>query len=196
MSPTCTTGSSAERSVPPPSPSRLRRRPPKAATPASGAVTVASTPSRGRVPCGLCDRRMEGTHQRQSNWYRCQFVWNGARSPPTRQGIRVRFRSRRRRSSVRSSSSWAGASWDPTGCDCCGSTSPGPSGTPGASMTPRFSGWRARAHPASAPPADASSGGARRPQPSRRRGSQAADRGADQPPGRDRARPPRLEPST
>jgi hypothetical protein len=60
VSPTCTTGSSAERSVPPPSPSRLRRRPPKAATPASGAVTAASTPSRS---CALrAVRPADGGH--------------------------------------------------------------------------------------------------------------------------------------
>lgn len=31
-------------------------------------------PLRGRVRCGLCGRRMEGSHQRGSNWYRCQYV--------------------------------------------------------------------------------------------------------------------------
>ena len=29
---------------------------------------------RGRVRCGLCGRRMEGSHQKGSNWYRCQYV--------------------------------------------------------------------------------------------------------------------------
>ncbi len=29
---------------------------------------------RGRVRCGLCGRRMEGSHQKGNNWYRCQFV--------------------------------------------------------------------------------------------------------------------------
>lgn len=29
---------------------------------------------RGRVRCGLCGRRMEGSHQRGSNWYRCQYA--------------------------------------------------------------------------------------------------------------------------
>jgi site-specific DNA recombinase len=29
---------------------------------------------RGRVHCGLCGRRMEGSHQKGSNWYRCQYV--------------------------------------------------------------------------------------------------------------------------
>jgi len=29
---------------------------------------------RGRVRCGICGRRMEGCHQRGSNWYRCQYV--------------------------------------------------------------------------------------------------------------------------
>jgi site-specific DNA recombinase len=29
---------------------------------------------RGRVNCGLCGRRMEGSHQKGSNWYRCQFA--------------------------------------------------------------------------------------------------------------------------
>jgi site-specific DNA recombinase len=28
---------------------------------------------RGRVRCALCDRRMEGTYQRDSKWYRCRF---------------------------------------------------------------------------------------------------------------------------
>jgi hypothetical protein len=28
---------------------------------------------RGRVRCALCDRRMVGTHQKGSNWYRCRF---------------------------------------------------------------------------------------------------------------------------
>ncbi|MHB1539398.1 MAG: recombinase family protein [Solirubrobacteraceae bacterium] len=31
-------------------------------------------PLRGRVRCGLCGRRMEGSHQKGSNWYRCQYV--------------------------------------------------------------------------------------------------------------------------
>jgi recombinase-like zinc beta ribbon protein len=42
----------------------------------SGAAMAASTPLRGRVRCGLCGQRMEGSHQRDSNWYRCRFVWN------------------------------------------------------------------------------------------------------------------------
>jgi site-specific DNA recombinase len=29
---------------------------------------------RGRVRCGLCGRRMEGSHQKGANWYRCQYV--------------------------------------------------------------------------------------------------------------------------
>ncbi len=29
---------------------------------------------RGRVRCGICGRRMEGSHQKGSNWYRCQYV--------------------------------------------------------------------------------------------------------------------------
>ncbi len=33
-------------------------------------------PLRGRVHCSLCDRRMEGSHQKGKNWYRCRFVWN------------------------------------------------------------------------------------------------------------------------
>jgi site-specific DNA recombinase len=33
-------------------------------------------PLRGRVRCGLCGRRMEGSHQKGANWYRCRFVWN------------------------------------------------------------------------------------------------------------------------
>jgi hypothetical protein len=31
---------------------------------------------RGRVRCALCGRRMEGTHQRNANWYRCRFEAN------------------------------------------------------------------------------------------------------------------------
>jgi site-specific DNA recombinase len=31
-------------------------------------------PLRGRVRCGLCGRRMEGSYQKGANWYRCQFV--------------------------------------------------------------------------------------------------------------------------
>jgi len=33
-------------------------------------------PLRGRVRCSLCGRRMEGSHQRGNNWYRCRFVYN------------------------------------------------------------------------------------------------------------------------
>jgi hypothetical protein len=33
-------------------------------------------PLRGRVRCGLCGRRMEGSHQKGNNWYRCRFVYN------------------------------------------------------------------------------------------------------------------------
>jgi site-specific DNA recombinase len=32
-------------------------------------------PLRGRVRCALCGRRMEGSHQKGSNWYRCLFVY-------------------------------------------------------------------------------------------------------------------------
>jgi hypothetical protein len=32
-------------------------------------------PLRGRVRCSLCGRRTEGSHQKGSNWYRCQFVY-------------------------------------------------------------------------------------------------------------------------
>jgi site-specific DNA recombinase len=32
-------------------------------------------PLRGRVRCGLCGHSMEGSHQRGSNWYRCQYVY-------------------------------------------------------------------------------------------------------------------------
>jgi site-specific DNA recombinase len=32
-------------------------------------------PLRGRVHCGICGRRMEGSHQKGANWYRCQFVY-------------------------------------------------------------------------------------------------------------------------
>jgi site-specific DNA recombinase len=31
---------------------------------------------RGRVRCAMCGRRMEGTHQRHANWYRCRFEAN------------------------------------------------------------------------------------------------------------------------
>jgi site-specific DNA recombinase len=30
---------------------------------------------RGRVRCCLCGRRMEGSHQKGSNWYRCQYIY-------------------------------------------------------------------------------------------------------------------------
>jgi site-specific DNA recombinase len=33
-------------------------------------------PLRGRVRCGLCGRRMEGSHQKGKNWYRCRFVYH------------------------------------------------------------------------------------------------------------------------
>jgi site-specific DNA recombinase len=33
-------------------------------------------PLRGRVRCSLCGRRMEGSHQKGKNWYRCRFVYN------------------------------------------------------------------------------------------------------------------------
>ena len=29
---------------------------------------------RGRVRCGICGRRMEGSHQKHANWYRCQYA--------------------------------------------------------------------------------------------------------------------------
>jgi hypothetical protein len=32
-------------------------------------------PLRGRVRCGMCGHRMEGSHQRGTNWYRCQYVY-------------------------------------------------------------------------------------------------------------------------
>lgn len=32
-------------------------------------------PLRGRVRCAICGRRMEGSHQKGSNWYRCQYVY-------------------------------------------------------------------------------------------------------------------------
>jgi site-specific DNA recombinase len=31
-------------------------------------------PLRGRVRCGMCGHRMEGSHQKGANWYRCQYV--------------------------------------------------------------------------------------------------------------------------
>ena len=54
----------------------IKRRPSNARASASGRSNGRFYPLRGRVRCGLCDRRMEGTHQRHSNWYRCRFVWN------------------------------------------------------------------------------------------------------------------------
>lgn len=30
---------------------------------------------RGRVRCAICGRRMEGSHQKGANWYRCQYVY-------------------------------------------------------------------------------------------------------------------------
>jgi site-specific DNA recombinase len=41
-----------------------------ASTPRAGRLY----PLRGRVRCGLCGHRMEGSHQKGSNWYRCQYV--------------------------------------------------------------------------------------------------------------------------
>jgi site-specific DNA recombinase len=32
-------------------------------------------PLRGRVRCSMCGHRMEGSHQRGINWYRCQYVY-------------------------------------------------------------------------------------------------------------------------
>jgi site-specific DNA recombinase len=32
-------------------------------------------PLRGRVRCSMCGRSMEGSHQREANWYRCQYVY-------------------------------------------------------------------------------------------------------------------------
>jgi site-specific DNA recombinase len=32
-------------------------------------------PLRGRVRCSMCGRSMEGSHQRDANWYRCQYVY-------------------------------------------------------------------------------------------------------------------------
>jgi site-specific DNA recombinase len=32
-------------------------------------------PLRGRIHCGICGRRMEGSHQKGANWYRCQYVY-------------------------------------------------------------------------------------------------------------------------
>jgi site-specific DNA recombinase len=32
-------------------------------------------PLRGRVRCGMCGYHMEGSHQKGSNWYRCQYVY-------------------------------------------------------------------------------------------------------------------------
>ena len=56
-------------------------------------------PLRGRVRCSLCGRRMEGSHQRGNNWYRCRFVYNQAPWPPTPQDTHARSESRRRPSS-------------------------------------------------------------------------------------------------
>lgn len=33
-----------------------------------------TNPLRGRVFCEICGRRLSGTHQKGSNWYRCQFI--------------------------------------------------------------------------------------------------------------------------
>ncbi len=38
--------------------------------PSSGRVYML----RGRVRCGMCGHRMEGSHQKGSNWYRCQYA--------------------------------------------------------------------------------------------------------------------------
>ena len=52
---------------------------PKASAPRRYANRGASRPGRlyvlrGRVRCGICGRRMEGSHQKGSNWYRCQYA--------------------------------------------------------------------------------------------------------------------------
>ncbi len=52
---------------------------PKASAPRRYANRGSSRPGRlyvlrGRVRCGICGRRMEGSHQKGSNWYRCQYA--------------------------------------------------------------------------------------------------------------------------
>jgi site-specific DNA recombinase len=44
-----------------------------------GRSTTRVYPLRGHIKCEICKRRMSGTHQKTSNWYRCQFI--GSRSP-------------------------------------------------------------------------------------------------------------------
>jgi site-specific DNA recombinase len=53
--------------------------PPKASAPRRYADRRSARPGRhyvlrGRVRCGLCGRRMEGSHQKGKNWYRCQYA--------------------------------------------------------------------------------------------------------------------------
>jgi DNA invertase Pin-like site-specific DNA recombinase len=43
-------------------------------------------PLRGRVRCGMCGHRMEGSHQKGSNWYRCQYVYRRGAAAATLAG--------------------------------------------------------------------------------------------------------------
>lgn len=58
---------------------QVNANPPKASAPRRYANRRSARPGRlyvlrGRVRCGLCGRRMEGSHQKGSNWYRCQYA--------------------------------------------------------------------------------------------------------------------------
>jgi DNA invertase Pin-like site-specific DNA recombinase len=60
----------ARRNAAPPTPTRPRRY--RARRHGNGKRLYVL---RGRVRCGLCGRRMEGRHQKGSNWYRCQYIY-------------------------------------------------------------------------------------------------------------------------
>ena len=62
---------------------------------APGAPQGRLYPLRGRVRCGLCGRRMEGSHQKGSNWYRCHFVEQARRQRRRRRRAPARARHQR-----------------------------------------------------------------------------------------------------
>ncbi|MBB4661776.1 recombinase family protein [Conexibacter arvalis] len=146
-------------------------------------------PLRGRVRCARCGRRMEGSHQRHANWYRCRFVW-------TRGGIAADRAGHPRALGIRESDILDHL------IDFMGRQLFGPErlrllrkqlvGRRRAARRARRAGagaaQRARTGRPRSLPADASPRRARRPPPPRRRGRQGADRGAEQPPRRDRRR--------
>ncbi|MFI4990692.1 MAG: recombinase family protein [Solirubrobacterales bacterium] len=70
---------------------------------------------RGRVRCALCGRRMEGTHQKGSNYYRCRVTATRGRATARDAPTPAPCRSRRTRSSRPCSSSWSGGCSEPSG---------------------------------------------------------------------------------